>query len=138
MFNVSGPLTDPTAHRAWAVLMKRIGYARYVAQGGDWGAIITDEMGAPAPPELLGIPPTCPAPFHPTFPRHSRPTSSGLATRGHPGSEPQLDPAPRTWAERAYPNPIYFNEVDKGSHFAAWQGPELFTNEVRAAFRSLR
>jgi hypothetical protein len=46
--------------------------------------------------------------------------------------------APRSWAERAYPNLIYFNEVDKGNHFAAWQEPELFTSEVRAAFRSLR
>ncbi len=46
--------------------------------------------------------------------------------------------APRSWAERAYPNLIYFNEVDRGNHFAAWQEPELFTTEVRAAFRSLR
>src|SRR5208337_1473732 len=41
--------------RAWTVLMKRLGYTRYVAQGGDWGALITDEMGVQAPPELLGI-----------------------------------------------------------------------------------
>ena len=42
------------------------------------------------------------------------------------------------WARRAFPNLIYFNEVDEGNHFAAWQEPELFTTEVRAAFRSLR
>ena len=45
---------------------------------------------------------------------------------------------PETWARRAYPNLIYFNEVDKGGHFAAWEQPELFATEVRAAFRSLR
>jgi Epoxide hydrolase N terminus len=46
--------------------------------------------------------------------------------------------APRSWAEQAYANLIYFNEVDKGNHFAAWQEPDLFTTDVRAAFRSLR
>ena len=47
-------------------------------------------------------------------------------------------PAPRSWTERAYPNLIYFNEVDKGGHFAAWEQPQLFSEEVRAGFRSLR
>jgi pimeloyl-ACP methyl ester carboxylesterase len=46
--------------------------------------------------------------------------------------------APRSWAERSYHNLIYFNEVDKGGHFAAWEQPELFAAEVRAAFRALR
>ena len=46
--------------------------------------------------------------------------------------------APRSWAERAYPNLIYFHGVDRGGHFAAWQQPQLFSEEVRAAFRSLR
>jgi pimeloyl-ACP methyl ester carboxylesterase len=46
--------------------------------------------------------------------------------------------APRSWVEQVYPNPTYFNEVDKGGHFAAWEEPELFSDEVRAAFRSLR
>ena len=45
---------------------------------------------------------------------------------------------PRSWAERAYPNLIYFNQIDRGNHFAAWQEPTLFTAEPRAAFRSLR
>ena len=45
---------------------------------------------------------------------------------------------PRSWAEKAYPNLTYFNEADRGGHFAAWEEPDLFTNEVRAAFRSLR
>ena len=46
--------------------------------------------------------------------------------------------APRSWAERAYPNLIHYNEVEKGGHFAAWEQPELFTSELRDAFRSLR
>ena len=50
----------------------------------------------------------------------------------------ELYRAPRSWAERAYPNLIYFNEVDRGGHFAAWQEPHLFYGELRAAFRSLR
>jgi pimeloyl-ACP methyl ester carboxylesterase len=45
---------------------------------------------------------------------------------------------PRSWVEKSYPNVIYFNEVDKGGHFAAWEEPELFSQELRAAFRSLR
>jgi pimeloyl-ACP methyl ester carboxylesterase len=45
---------------------------------------------------------------------------------------------PRSWVEKAYPNVIYFNEVDKGGHFAAWEEPELFSREIRAAFSSLR
>ena len=45
---------------------------------------------------------------------------------------------PRSWAEKAYPNLTYFNEVDRGGHFAAWEEPELFSSEVRAAFKSLR
>jgi hypothetical protein len=45
---------------------------------------------------------------------------------------------PRSWAERAYPNLIYFNALDRGNHFAAWREPALFSAELRAAFRSLR
>jgi hypothetical protein len=46
--------------------------------------------------------------------------------------------APRSWVDPSYPNLIYFNEVDRGGHFAAWEEPELFSEEVRAAFKSLR
>src|SRR5207244_10851504 len=46
--------------------------------------------------------------------------------------------APRSWAEKVYPNLIYFHQADKGGHFAAWEEPELFATEIRAAFRSLR
>jgi pimeloyl-ACP methyl ester carboxylesterase len=46
--------------------------------------------------------------------------------------------APRSWTEKAYPKLIYFNRLDKGGHFAAWEQPEIFTTEIRAAFKSLR
>jgi len=58
-----------------------------------------------------------------------------VAVSVFPGEQYQ---APRSWAEKAYPNLIYFNEVNKGGHFAAWEEPQLFATEVRAAFRSLR
>ena len=58
-----------------------------------------------------------------------------VAVTVFPGEQYQ---APRSWAEEAYPNLIYFNEVDKGGHFAAWEQPQLFSQEIRAAFRSLR
>jgi pimeloyl-ACP methyl ester carboxylesterase len=236
--------------RAWIALMRRLGYTRFVAQGGDWGAQITDVMGAEAPPELLGIhsnmPGTVPADLFKMV-SAGEPVPSGLSaeesrayesllflyTKGigyatemslHPQTlygladspvalaawmidhdlksyediarafvdeDPvgnltrdevldnitltwltntgissgrlywentlgffdvkgvtvpagvsvfprELYQAPRSWAEKAYPNLIYFNEVDAGNHFAAWGQPELFTSEVRAAFRSLR
>jgi pimeloyl-ACP methyl ester carboxylesterase len=50
----------------------------------------------------------------------------------------ELIQAPRSWAEKVYPNLVYFNEVDRGGHFAAWEEPQLFSEELRAAFRSLR
>jgi pimeloyl-ACP methyl ester carboxylesterase len=239
--------------RAWDVLMKRLGYDRYVAQGGDWGAFVVDQMGLQAPEGLLAIhtnmPATVPADIDKAslagepppdglsaeerraygqllrtygqveYARYmaARPqTLYGIAdspvglaawlldhndadgqpaaavvaaldrtkstigelTRNEvldnitlywltntgvsasrlyweykggffnakgvsipvvvsvfPGEQYQ---APRSWTERAYPNLIYFNEVDKGGHFAAWEEPERFASELRAAFRSLR
>jgi hypothetical protein len=50
----------------------------------------------------------------------------------------ELYRAPRSWTEQAYPTLMYYNEVDRGDHFAAWQEPQLFSEEVRAGFRSLR
>jgi pimeloyl-ACP methyl ester carboxylesterase len=244
---------DRTA-RAWAELMKRLGYPLYVAQGGDWGAIITDLMAAAAPPGLAGMhtnmPGVVPADVSTALARNvlgaGGPPPPGLsdeerrtyeqlnslytkglgygiemqtqpqtlygvadspaglaawminhdaasyqdiadAFAGRPVGELTADAvldnitfywftntgissarmywenaldffgvknvsipaavsvfpheiytAPRSWTERAYPNLIYFNEVDKGNHFAAWQEPALFTDEVRAAFRTLR
>jgi pimeloyl-ACP methyl ester carboxylesterase len=239
--------------RAWDALMKRLGYDRYVAQGGDWGAFVVDQMGLQAPAGLLAIhtnmPATVPADVDKAL-LAGAPAPSGLApdeqrayeqlvrtftqveyarymaarpqtlygiadspvglaawlldhndadgqpaaavasalnrtasatgeltrdeildnitlywltntgvsasrlyweykggffnTKGvsipvavsvFPGEQYQ---APRSWAEKAYPNLIYFNEVDKGGHFAAWEQPQLFSAEIRAAFRSLR
>jgi pimeloyl-ACP methyl ester carboxylesterase len=239
--------------RAWAELMQRLGYNRYVAQGGDWGAFVVDQMGLQAPEGLLGIHTNMPATVPPEVDKPSlagEPPPAGLSPEeqraydqllrtykqveyarmmaarpqtlygiadspvglaawlldhndadGQPAAavvsaldrtasdtgelirDEVLDnitlywltntgvsasrlyweykggffnakgvsipvavsvfpgeqyQAPRSWAEQAYPNLIYFNEVDKGGHFAAWEQPQLFTEELRAAFRSLR
>jgi pimeloyl-ACP methyl ester carboxylesterase len=238
--------------RTWAELMKRLGYTRYVAQGGDWGSPVSSAMARQAPAGLLGIHINLPAIVPPevavvlavggpapvglsdeeraTFDELSaaarmgnrsyatmmgtRPQTIGYAITdspaglaawmlGHPGfskwtydsSDPEKSPdevlddtslywltntatsagrlywetggrspafagsemtseislpvaitvfpgesyrAPETWARRAYRNLTYFHEVDKGGHFAAWEQPELFASELRAAFRPLR
>ncbi|WP_109525825.1 MULTISPECIES: epoxide hydrolase family protein [Nocardia] len=231
----------------WIELMRQLGYTRFAAQGGDWGAVVTDLMAVQAPPELVGIhtnmagvvPPDIDAALQTGNPlptdlsdeekrtceqldfvwKHvgyalmmgTRPqTLTGLAdspvglaaflldhdaasldlisrvfageteglTRddildnitlfwltntgvsssrlywenkfsffGAKGVEipvavsvfpDELYRAPRSWAERAYPGLVYFNEVHRGGHFAAWEQPRLFSEEVRAGFRSLR
>ena len=238
--------------RAWTTLMKRLGYTKFVAQGGDWGAIIVDTMGVQAPPELLGIHTNMAGVISPDIDKAAgagAPTPSGLSddekrayerlkfvyakgvgyayqmglrpqtlygisdspvglaaylldhdawsleliTRafdGHPGGltrddvldnitltwltntgissarlywerlssggfaffnvkgvsipvavsafPDELYQAPRSWAERAYPKLIYYNKLDKGGHFAAWEQPRLFVEEVRAGLRPLR
>ena len=246
----TAPGWDP-AHiaRAWIVLMKRLGYTRYVAQGGDWGDMITELMAKQAPAELIGIhtnmPATVPAEVSKAlssggpppaglqgdeklawdelkdfFSKHvnyalemsTRPeTLYGLADSpialaawmldhdrdsyaliarafdGHPGGlsrddvldnvtlywltntgvssarlywenkagffdakgginipvgvsvfPEELYRAPRSWAERAFPKLVHYNRLDKGGHFAAWEQPQLFTEEVRASFKTVR
>ena len=239
--------------RAWAELMQRLGYHRYVAQGGDWGAFVVDQMGLQAPEGLLAVhtnmPATVPAEVDRALQR-GEPAPSGLSpeerrayqqlartftqveyaklmaarpqtlygiadspvglaawlldhndaddqpaaavvaaldrttsptgelTRDEvldnitlywltntgvsasrlyweyrggffdakgvtipvavtvfPGEQYQ---APRSWAEQAYPGLLYWSEADRGGHFAAWEQPQLFAEELRAAFRSLR
>ena len=240
--------------RAWVVLMKRLGYTRFVAQGGDWGAIITDVMATQGHPELIAIHSNMPGVISPDIDKAAgsgAPTPSGLSaeearayeqlkfvyTKGvgyayQMGLRPQtlygisdspiglaaylldhdarsyeliarvfdgqregltrddvldnitltwltgtgvssgrlywervrelsgqfgffnikgvsipvavsafpdeLFQTPRTWAERAYPKLIYYKKHDKGGHFAAWEQPELLSQDVRAGFRTLR
>jgi hypothetical protein len=140
--------------------MPRLGYTRYVAQGGDQGAAVTGAMGRQAPEGLVGI--------------HTRDHildnitlywltgtgasaarsywEGGRATAQAAGQRPpdvslpvgfstfpgEIFRAPRSWVEKAYPKVIYYNEVERGGHFAAWEEPQLFAEELRAAFRSLR
>jgi pimeloyl-ACP methyl ester carboxylesterase len=236
--------------RAWAELMDRLDYSRYVAQGGDVGAGVTDAMGRQAPEGLLGIhlnvllaavtlQDQLPAESEQERAAHdalttfltdglaivleqsTRPQTIGYSLLDSPvglaawmldhdtdsyykisrafvdgepvgnltrdnivdditlywltgtgasaarwywesgraqaaadaaGQAPppvsvpvafttfpgEVFPSPRSWVEQVYPNPTYFNEVDRGGHFAAWEEPELFSEEVRAGFRSLR
>ena len=234
--------------RAWTVLMKRLGYSHYVAQGGDWGDGITELMALQTPPELLGIhvnmPATVPAEVSKAL-RYGDPPPSGFSAEeqhawdqldffykhglgyatemaNHPQSlygimdspaglaawiidhdarsyeliarvfdgksegltrddildnitlywltgtaissarlyweykggffdvrnvtipvavsvfPDEIHAAPRSWTERAYPKLIYFNKLGRGGHFAAWEQPQLFSEELRAAFKPLR
>ena len=240
----------PHIARAWTVLMKRLGYTRFVAQGGDWGAMVVDVMGTQAPPELLGIHLNWPFAVPPDidkalqtgsplptdlsaderraceqldfFYKHGVGYAQEMASRPQTiygiGDSPvglaawlldhdagsyarisrlfvngesygdltrddildnvtlywltnttvssariywenkfaffapkhvaipvavsafpdEVYQVPRSWAEQAYPKLIYYNKLDKGGHFAAWEQPELFAAEVRAAFKPLR
>jgi epoxide hydrolase len=109
----SGPTAD-----AWDQLMARLGYARYGAQGGDWGAQVTTALGMRHPGHLAGIHLNIPIAF-PDRPARASPRR---------GSR-------RRWAERQFPDLRYWNEPDRGGHFAAFEQPAAFVEEVRAAFR---
>jgi len=236
--------------RAWVVLMKRLGYSKFVAQGGDWGAIIVDQMGVDASPELLGIhtnmpgifpneidkaafsgalaPPGLSADEKVAYDSLQFVYQKGIAYGFQMGLRPQtlygiadspvgvaayfldhdarsyelisrvfaggsegltrddildnitiawltntalsgarlywenwgklgyfnakgvnipvavsvfpdeLYPAPQSWTEKAYPKLIHYNRLPKGGHFAAFEQPQLLTEEIRAGFRSLR
>ena len=234
--------------RAWAELMGRLGYSRYVAQGGDWGNAVTEQMALQAPAGLMGIHTNMPATIPPDiaralqfgdpppaglspderhawdqldfFYKHGLGYANEMANRpqtlyaiadspvglaawmldhdarsqemiarvfdGQPEGLTRDDvldnvtlywltntavssarlywesklaffapkgvqiptavsvfpdeiyAAPKSWTERAYPNLIHYNRLDKGGHFAAWEQPQLFTEEIRTAFRPLR
>jgi pimeloyl-ACP methyl ester carboxylesterase len=234
--------------KAWIVLMKRLGYTKFVAQGGDWGNAVTEQMALLGTPELIGIHTNMPATVPPEidklafadappasdlsgeekhayeqlayFYKHglgyanemaNRPqtlyaledspvglatwmvdhdaASEALTARVFAGQSEgltrddildnislywftktaissarlywesklaffapkgiaipvavsafpdELYQAPRSWTEKAYPKLIYYNKLEKGGHFAAWEQPEVFVSEMRAAFKSLR
>jgi pimeloyl-ACP methyl ester carboxylesterase len=235
--------------RAWIVLMKRLGYTRYVAQGGDWGDAVTEQMAVIAPPELLGIHTNMAATLPPEVSKAlstGGPTPEGLSTPDERHAWDQLSSfwktglgyatemanrpqtlyglqdspiglaawmldhdikstelitrvfdgqtegltredvvnnitlywltgtavssarlywenklaffdikhitipvavsafpdeiyqVPQTWAEKAFPHLIHYNKLPKGGHFAAWEQPQAFCDEIRDSFRSLR
>ena len=105
--------------KAWAVLMQRLGYTKYVAEGGDWGNAISETMALQQPPGLLGI--------------HTNMAATAVSAFAE-----EIYQAPKSWAEKAYAKLIFYNKHDKGTHFAAWEQPELFVSDLRAAFKSLR
>ncbi len=99
-----------------------------MSQGGDWGSVVADVMARQAPEGLLGI--------HVNMRATVPPEIAKALTAG--GPPPAGLSADEKVAYERMDNLIYYNAVDKGGHFAAWEEPELFAAELRAAFRSLR
>src|SRR6266487_1789843 len=140
--------------RAWVELMDRLGYTRYVAQGGDVGAFVDSEPAGNLTRDnivdditlywLTGTGASA-ARWYWEFGRAQAaagaagqappPVAVPVGFTTFPG---EVFPSPRSWVEVVFPGLAYFNEVDKGGHFAAWEEPELFSTEVRATFSSLR
>jgi pimeloyl-ACP methyl ester carboxylesterase len=124
-------------HEGHAELMTRLGYTRYVAQGGDWGAPISSAMARQAPPRLLGMHLNYPASVPPDIDqalRNGDPAPAGLSI-----DENAAFDALRTFAANGSGYRVMMgNALDTGGHFAAWGQPELFAAELRAAFRPLR
>jgi pimeloyl-ACP methyl ester carboxylesterase len=112
--------------RAWAELMRRLGYTRYVAQGGDVGAAVTDAMGRQAPEGLLGIHTNLLVTVLGGAPLPSEPDEERAALEQITTFPGEIWRTPRSWVEAGYPNVTYFHEAEKGGHFAAWEEPELF------------
>jgi pimeloyl-ACP methyl ester carboxylesterase len=123
--------------QAWAELMKRLGYNRYVAQG----AAVTDYMAIQAPQGVTRTGASAARIYWEGTRAAARAAGQTLPEVSLPVAftvfPDEIFKAPRSWAERVYPNLIYLNEVDRGGHFAARE-PALFATELRAAFRSLR
>jgi pimeloyl-ACP methyl ester carboxylesterase len=149
--------------RTWAELMKRLGYTRYVAQGGDWGSPVSSAMARQAPAGLLGIhinlPATVPPEVAAVLPTGG-PAPAGLSEKeravvdvllanakmGNTAYVVMIGALPQTVGHGVTDSPAglaawlvgHPGEADKGGHFAAWEQPELFAAELRAAFKSLR
>ncbi|MGY1810591.1 alpha/beta fold hydrolase [Blastococcus sp. SYSU D00669] len=142
--------------RACAVLMTRLGYSRYVAQGGDWGAGVVEAMARQEPEGLIGIHTDLPAVFPPDAAAaiaSGGPAPAGLSEEeqaafddvrtflatGGWGYYQMMTARPQAvWARRAFPSRVYFHRAERGGHFPAWEEPQVFAEEMRAAFRSLR
>src|SRR2546425_63600 len=139
--------------RAWATLMPRLGYERWVAQGGDWGAGVTHALAHQLPPGLIAahvnwqfvFPEKLPA--NPTPAERKAIDRAALFTNDQSGYFREQGTRPQTIGypladsaagQALWPNLFYWNELDRGGHFAAFEQPKLFTEELRKAFRSRR
>src|SRR3989441_4632659 len=139
--------------RAWATLMPRLGYERWVAQGGDWGAGVTHALAHQRPSGLIAAHVNWQFVFPEKLPEKPTPAEQRAidgASRfandwsgyfREQGTRPQTIGYPladSAAGQALWPNLFYWNELDRGGHFAAFEQPKLFTEELRKAFRSRR